>query len=961
MQAIHPRIGLMALLAMLGLVEPTHGAEPANELATIEMPMPRLSPRPVMVAGVQTPLISLNGIWKFNPAPPPDFEKMGAAQTKDWSNIEVPGEWVMQGFAVPTNRAAVYWREFDVPADWHDQRIKLRFDTVHSDCQVFVNGRNVGVHEGCFTTFELDITAAVQPGRNVLALSVKSESTADVLASATRYAAHQLGGITRKVQLFALPRMNIAAQFLATTFDKKFRSAKLHIHLDVANESSGDGDAIVNFKLIDPDGKILPMDPARLPMVLMPAAAQQHAIRAGQTLASNLSIPVQTPRKWDPEHPNLYTLETEVQQGGSPVETLRQRFGFRQIEVRGNQLFVNNVPVKLRGACRHEVHPTRGRSLTPELWRQDAELFRAANVNYIRTSHYPPAEEFLDLCDEYGFFVECEAPLCWCGLNYGGTTIWSQWNADDRKFFATLLRANLENLVANRNHPCVTIWSLANESKWTPLFAEVNRRVKLADPTRPTSFHDQCWGRENNARSTADIAVYHYPDESGPAACDKEDRPVLFGEYCHVECYNRRELATDPGVRDDWGRGFARMYGLMYRHQGCLGGAIWAGIDEVFCLPTGKHVGYGMWGCVCDGWRRDKPETWHVKKTYAPVRVLALDIRAAVDGSLHIPVENRFNFTDLREVPITWHCGAQQGRTSLSLPPRSRGELVIQPPQPLTGPLQLSFADPRGFVCNEEEIAIHPSPIRPAAQPVNACDVVWDIDSTTGQLKTGSIKGRTILVGSPAFMLLPLQSEACAPVDLGVWKPLNNLAGTNVSGSVTLLPSGNVLRIKYDFISKIAVNPRQWGLVLHLIRTCDTLMWRRAAQWSLYPPGHIGRPEGIAHAQAAMDVPPYPAREPGHPWPADPTVLGGNDFASTKAFVHEASLKDRDGYGLRVVSDGHQAVRAFVDGDRIGLLVTGFHTGGGDTFFNPHFAQERQPIRAGTHLSDEVRVELVTP
>ena len=131
---------------------------------------------------------------------------------------------------------AAYWREFEVPADWAGWRIKLRFDTVHSDCQVFVNGRMVGAHEGCFTAFELDVTDAVKPGRNALALAVKSDSISDTLASASQYAAHALGGITRKVELFALPAVNVAEQIATTTFDGAFKDATLKIHLATANE-----------------------------------------------------------------------------------------------------------------------------------------------------------------------------------------------------------------------------------------------------------------------------------------------------------------------------------------------------------------------------------------------------------------------------------------------------------------------------------------------------------------------------------------------------------------------------------------------------------------------------------------------------------------------------------------------------------------------------------------------------
>lgn len=320
-------------------------------LATMDGPMPRLSPRPVAVAGVKTPLVSLGGSWKFNPAPPADFEKFSAAETKAWAKIEVPGEWVMQGFDVKTHSAAAYWREFEIPAGWRGQRIKLRFDTVHSDCRVFVNGREAGAHEGCFTAFELDITGAVKPGRNTLALAVKSESTADTLASATQYAAHQLGGITRKVQLFALPQVNLACQAVETKFDGNFENATLKLKFSVADEAAGIMSEPHSVRATLLDGNKI-------------VASTTSAISVGD---SEISIPVAAPKKWDSEHPNLYLLKTELLTDGKVTEEILQRVGFRQIEVRGNQLFVNGAPVKLRGACRHEVDPLRGRSLTPAI------------------------------------------------------------------------------------------------------------------------------------------------------------------------------------------------------------------------------------------------------------------------------------------------------------------------------------------------------------------------------------------------------------------------------------------------------------------------------------------------------------------------------------------------------------------------------------------------------------------
>ena len=948
-----------------------------------EVALSELSPRPVTETGVFTPLLSLNGTWKFSTNPPAGFEQFAAPKTKSWSNIAVPGEWVMQGFAVATNTAAAYWREFTVPADWSGRCIKLRFDCVHSDCTVYVNGQRVGAHEGCFTVFELDVTAAVKPGRNILALAVKSESTADTLDSATQYAAHQLGGITRKVQLFALPAVHLAEQVITADYDaataKGILTAKLHLSPDSHDPLA------VRLRLLAPGGTecVAVADLAVTSVHLAP------------------KIQISPALSWDPEHPRLYTLLTElVGQHGEVLEQISQRVGFRRIEIRGNQLFVNNAPVKLRGSCRHEVDPLRGRSLTPELWQKDAELFRAANVNYIRTSHYPPAEEFLDLCDEYGFFVECEAPLCW--VEHGANAVWQNWNYQDAKFFPYLLRANFENLAANRNHPCVTIWSLANESRWSPLFAEVNRRVKAADPTHPTSFHDQCWGGYNNANSQADIAVYHYPGENGPAKCDEEKRPVLFGEYCHVECYNRRELVTDPGVRDDWGRGFARMNDLMYQHDGCLGGAIWAGIDDVFCLPDGKFVGYGMWGAICDGWRRDKPETWHVKNAYSPVRVTIRELPIPAPGeAIRIPVLNRYNFANLSELKITWSLAGASGKLTANIPARQDGELILALKKTVKNGdvLHLSFTDPRRFVCDEENLTFgHPvEPPVPAAFTAGALTITespvtiqvtgdaaeYLIDRKSGQFIRATVRHKTILTGGPALMILPLQTEACEPVDLGVWKPLNNVcehwqaesvqARPVADGSVEIVVKGSCadatggytlgldttgnIQLHYDFKSRVAENPRQWGMVFFTPKNFDTLVWNRQAQWTVYPANHIGRPAGTAHAYVATVSQPYATQKPKSEWSLDATILGGNDFTSTKRGILQAALGSSH-ESLAIVADGQQSVRAFVAGKQSGLLVAGFHTGGGDGFFGTHFATERRPLKVGTPLVDTIDLQL---
>lgn len=517
--------------------------------------IPHLSPRPQQVAGVAQTTLDLGGTWHFSETMPPVFPPVTPLDITVWKKIVVPGEWAMQGFTVKPGDFAIYKRTIDVPGDWSDKTIKLRFDAVHAVCKVSVNARDIGGHEGGFVPFELDATQAIHPGRNEIIVRVQSESVADSIACISQYAAHQVGGIVRKVRLFCVPELHISEQWVETQLTGSDAVLQVHTKLD----GSLGGKAAITHHLLDKDHKIVAT--ARSPQPLL----------------------VPTPHLWTSETPYLYTLETTIGDPNKPTETLRQRIGLREIKVAGNQMFINGHPVKLLGVCRHEVHPLLGRSLTPALCRKDAELYRSANINLVRTSHYPPSEEFLTACDELGIFVECEAAVCW--IKHGSSPVWNTWNHLDPKYLPYFMRANLDNVAANRNHPSVILWSLANESLWSPLFAEVLVAVKQADPTRPVTFHDQCWGGYNNGGSKGDLANYHYPAENNPDEWSQLSRPVWFGEYAHLQCYNRRELVTDPGIRDDWGRPLARMVDLIWQQPGCLGGAIWSGIDDVFHHP----------------------------------------------------------------------------------------------------------------------------------------------------------------------------------------------------------------------------------------------------------------------------------------------------------------------------------------------------------------------------------------
>jgi beta-galactosidase len=924
---------------------------------------PRYTARPDRVSGVRRPTMSLNGSWLFHTNPPAGFAT-APAPAKDWKPIEVPGEWVMQGFDVTAGTASGYRCSFGVPKDWSGRRIVLRFDAVYSDATVWLNGRELGRHEGGFTPFEFDVTDDLQPGRNDLAVAVKNESLADTMASGSRYSQHPLGGISRKVTLFAVPPVHLSGIEITAAPDESLARGELKVSCRISNAGGrATRDVKLGLRLQSPDPKVKAIE-SSLALSQMPAGDFSEPI---------LSVSVDHPLLWDTEHPNLYTLTLTLSSG----EVVKERIGFKRTEVRGNQLFVNNRPVKLRGGCRHETHPTRGRSLTPELWRRDAELYREANFNHIRTSHYPPAEEFIAACAELGLFVECEAPLCWSGTDEN-----------------SILTQSLEMVQTHRNRPSVLYWSLANESGWYAAYQLSALVLREIDPTRPRTFNYGPWGgaKQMPDEGFCEIGTDHYPGPGGPDRFRNAARPISFGEYCHLNAYNRFELAADPGVRDAWGRGFRRMWDGMFASQGVLGGSLWAAMDDTFHLPDGRSVGYGTWGPL-DNWRRPKPEYWHAKKTYSPVRIDESIHALPAASPISLAVLNQSDFSNLREFDIRWTLGRQEGRIDADVGPHERGTLTVAPARaPRDGEqLRIVVRNPRGFIADEYAFAIGqsagaPEPARAASGRVTLSESTNEvvlasagmairIERSTGRLSGSTAGGVPLLTGGPHLMILPLNGGGGSQMG-GRWlydpdnrvskdwkfsgldfQSLETSAVVVVRGSYSeaegaytiCLDGAGTLTVAYDFTARTDVNPRQVGLVFDAPRAMDTLSWERDAPYTVYPPDHIGRAWGSARAfgERRAYEPVDLRKEPSWPWSLDAAPGGTQDFRATRENIRSAGLADARGRGIEVLSDGTQHARAWVDGNAVKLLVADYSNAGAEGFFRGHAQREDRPIRKG--------------
>jgi beta-galactosidase len=933
--------------------------------------------------------ISLNGTWKFNPSPGNKIFESSTFQNA-WKDIEVPGEWTMQGYNVKPGVRAAYQTRFLVPGEWKGKRIILRFDGVYSDAIVWINGKKAVAHIGGFNVFEADITSLLKHGLNTLTAGVMNESIADTLSCGSQYAAHPLGGIPRKVTLFCIPELHISDIFIRTDLDNNYVNAKLDLEIALTNARKGLSEADLQIDLFSPEGKIV--------------ESKSHKIKLLQNpeFSERIFIDVPDPLKWNAEFPNLYSLRLELSSLAGK-EIIEKKVGFRKIEVVGNQLFLNGTSIKLRGVNRHEVHPLKGRSLNMELWRKDALLYKAANVNYIRTSHYPPPEEFINICDSIGLYVELENPLVWIG--HPANLKLSLEDSYNKRLRPELVKTTRETIGFYRNHPGIIFWSLANESEWSENWKSAQKVADSLDETRPKSFHDQAYGVYNNyGSSSLPIANVHYPGPKGPEVAETFERPLLFGEYCHLNTYNRQEIATDPGVRDAWVRGFNPMWENMYKTRGCLGGALWSGIDDAFMLPEGKLVGYGEWGPI-DGWRRLKPEYYHVKKTYSGVIIGNRKAFVTKNGEIMLQVENRFDFTNLMDCRFDWEIAGESGTSSVNLAPHNSGILKI-------GPLKSEIKDkiltvkvysPSGLLIDESLVEI--GEINRANLPfsmvteeamkmsedqqfiaINNKDVKWIFDKKQGKLALATYKGDTIINGGAELMILPLHSEECKTehslnipfinntcndwnLKSVISRIINDTINITVEGSYKeaeivlnyIFIKGGILVTEYSFTSKDAVDPRQIGLVYSVPRSNENLSWYRKGFWSSYPDWHIGRING-----EAIPFPPnvfYINKlevAPAGDWRFDANSLGTNDFRSTKDNFYWAALTKPGGAGIIALSEGKHSFRSYVNGHVINFLVADYSNGGGEMFFAPHLEFERKPLKAGDKFTGKVTLKIIS-
>lgn len=603
---------------------------------------------------------SLNGEWKFHWAARPeeriaDFHRPGF-DISSWGTIPVPSTWEREGHGTPLyvnitypfkvdpprvmgapdssftsfaerNPVGSYVREFEIPETWRGMRVILHFGGVRSAMFVWINGERIGYSQGSRLPAEFDVTEHLLPGSNRLSVEVYKFSDASYLEDQDFW---RLSGIFRDVLLHAIPAEGLWDAHLEAALDLSRNQGRLVLH----TEPMPGAEPEIHFSLHGPSDET--MD------------------------STGSELVVDEPRLWSPEAPFLYHAEVTVRSQGRLLQLFRLPVGFRKLEVVGHELHFNGRPFKIRGVNRHEFDPQTGYVMSEALMREDLELMKRANINFVRNAHYPCDPRWHDLCDRIGMLVLDEANVESHGLSYHKRVL----PGDQADWTAACVERMTRMVVRDRQHPCVAMWSLGNEAGYGDAFLAMREAARNADPQeRLIQYADMnlaadidsqtyppiSWLRQHvqgKAKRKGEQGQTSHEAQHGPYP---SDRPFLMNEYAHA-------MGNSVGNLQDY-------WDLIWAEPMISGGFIWDWVDQALYRDrTDPERGFLYGGDFGDvptdtnfcvngliaANRRPHPHYEEVRKVYQPVAFhggeldegrLMIENRALPDGLKGLTLE----------------------------------------------------------------------------------------------------------------------------------------------------------------------------------------------------------------------------------------------------------------------------------------------------------------------------------
>ena len=660
---------LTSLLAITAQAQESHDWENPHVLGINKLPYHATLQLPSKQKECQE-ILSLDGRWKFHwskdpESRPADFYREDF-DTSGWDDITVPGCWQLQGFGKPIyvnmqypfhrdrpnvmgepdkdwyaydhrNPVGSYVTFVDVTKEMLSKNLILHFGGVHSAFYVWVNGQKVGYSQNSMSPAEFDVTKYVRKGRNKLAVEVYRWSDGSYLECQDMW---RLSGIFREVQLWVRPLVHIADYKVEAVPNKDLSQFTVKATVSVCNTGKKTAKNLLTQLVIAcPELEGVSTNPNTY-------CVTNHRITklpAGDTTTVELTFNYDSPnvpyRLWSAEKPWLYpyTLELHDKKDTKNNEHFENHFGVKRVECVGEVFKINGKNVKLRGVNRHDHHPVTGRYVDDATYEKDITLMKQANINFLRTSHYPDREYLYELCDRWGLYVMDEANQESHGYGYANHEM-----GEDPDWRDAHVDRAVSLVQRDKNHPSVILWSLSNEGAVGPNIQAMYDKVVALDSTR-LPFYD-CHPRYSALHD------FGYPTPAVlKAEAEKEtEKPLIAREYAHA-------MGNSMG-------NFQEYWDVIYADSSIAGAAIWDWVDQGLLKKDEHGAEYYAYGgdygdkpndgafCI-NGLiapdRKPHPHYYEVKYVYQPMQFVRED-----DGTIRII--NHDCFTDPSEYNITY-------------------------------------------------------------------------------------------------------------------------------------------------------------------------------------------------------------------------------------------------------------------------------------------------------------------
>lgn len=636
---------------------------------------------------------SLNGKWKFywqrGLKNQPENFQLTSFDDSHWDEINVPSVWQTQGYSVPYYYASTFPKAFSrskgkIPSIDHDMQeigfyrksftlnenfngreIFLHFGAAKSALEVYVNGEFVGYSQGSMTPHEFNVTKVLKPGENVITAKLYRYSDGSYLEDQDMW---WLCGIYREVYLFAEPKLCLRDFYFKTDFDDSYTDSNVTLNMYINNYNNIRGKMIASAKLIDSNNEEILLGTKKTEL-------------SGGNEAVTFKETVKAPEKWSAETPNLYTLVMTIELDGKIICVKTYKVGFKKVEIKGEKIYYNGMPLMIKGVNRHDFDCDNGWAVPREIYTQDLDIMKQNNINSIRTSHYPDDPYFYDMCNKYGFYVMDECEVETHGVRRkgvpGSNPVWTGAVVDRMQ----------RMVLRDRNNPCVFMWSLGNEAGDGSNFMEMKKAALALDNSRQFHYEGDFDLTKSDVISrmypTKDImeklgnkqpiTISLYDNIANQLAADSkpikaemyEGKPVVLCEYAHSmenSLGNFQEYIDDFEKYDNMCGGFIWDFVDQALHvkdengnDNYLYGTDFQGQEphKLIDIPnTTAMTGSNVYFCangIIGADRKPHPQIVEVKHGYQNIGITAVD---ASNGEFKL--KNKFLFTNLSDFNCKW-------------------------------------------------------------------------------------------------------------------------------------------------------------------------------------------------------------------------------------------------------------------------------------------------------------------